>query len=75
MGMKPRPRTWVAWFHNRTDSRDDEPYRVKARTREEASQLAFEAMPIGRFTMGHVYTLQEFYEWQPEWRWIWSKKR
>jgi hypothetical protein len=66
MGGKPRLRTFVVWLSNRTDCRDDEPHRVKARTHEEAKESL--SYSTARFDIGGVYTLSEFYARHPEWR-------
>lgn len=69
MGMKARKRTWVVWLENLCDPRDDEPLRVKARNIMEAEQAAWEVIRHrGRFALGSVHTLQEFYRWYPEWK-------
>jgi len=67
---KNRLRTYIVWLSNHTDRRDDEPTRVKARTREEAMNKALEKAYGGssRFSVRDVYILPTFYKLYPGWK-------
>jgi hypothetical protein len=69
-----RSRYYCVWMHNRTSSKDDEPIKVRASSKDEASQIAKGYQP-NRFTVGQAYTLSEFtketkwpHKWATKWR-------
>ena len=61
-----RLRTYIIWLCNNTDSRDDEPVRVKAHNPQEAVKNA--SIDLSRFRIGNVYTLREFFDLYPGWK-------
>jgi len=52
-------RYYIVWLHNNTDSRDDEPIKVKAASPGDAKIYAGYYLR-GRFSLGRIYTLKEF---------------
>jgi hypothetical protein len=67
-------KTYVVWLRNNTDSRDDEPIKIKAKDKDEATEIAGHHLN-NRFTISRVYTLKEFKRWDPGWHsLIWGNK-
>ena len=64
---------YFAWLKNNTDSRDDEPLKISAKTKQEAYKIAANHLE-NRFTIGFVYTRQEFKKFDPWWHSVeWGK--
>lgn len=59
--------TYVVWLHNKVDDRDDEPQRIKARSKEDAKK-SMSMYESHRFYIGEAYTLPEFYKRHPDWK-------
>jgi hypothetical protein len=57
--MKPRLRTYVVWYCNHVNRKDDEWEEVKAHSPEEA-KTKLKRFDPHRFSLGHIYTLSEF---------------
>jgi hypothetical protein len=55
-----RKTKYVGWLRNQTDSRDDEPLVVWARSIEEAEKLVHEKMDTHRFFVRGVYSIKDF---------------
>ncbi len=72
--VKARNRYWIVWLNNTTDCQDDEPVKVRAKTREEAGHIAYDHKKP-RFCVGNVYTLKEFREWEPWWSSVLRKQK
>ena len=67
-------RYYIIWLRNNTDSRDDEPIKVKASSVEEAKNIAAPQLR-NRFSFGGVYTLAEFKRRDPWWHsHFWGRK-
>jgi hypothetical protein len=66
MKKKPSKKVFVVWLSNTTDRQDDEPIKVKASSKEEAKDIAWN-YSSNRFTIRNVFTLKEFREFDPGW--------
>lgn len=63
-----RLRWFVVWLANLTDSRDDEPVRVKARTKTAAEAEAIDGRET-RFCIRNTYDgMRAFYKDYPDWK-------
>lgn len=60
-------RIHYVYMHNSTSSQDDEVFKVKAKNKEEAKELAAECQQwAGRFSVGNAWTAKECpkdYKW------------
>jgi len=67
-------RYYIVWLRNNTDIRDDEPIKVKAESKKQASEIAGGYLK-NRFSIRAVYTLPEFKKFEPSWHSIfWGQK-
>lgn len=57
---------YIVWLRNTTDIRDDEPIKIKASSKNDASNIAKDYLR-GRFLIRGVYTLPEFKKIEPWW--------
>ena len=67
---------YFVWLSNNTDNRDDEPIKVKAKSKKEAGEIAEDYLD-NRFTIRRVYTRKEFKKEEPWWHatmWKWKAK-
>lgn len=68
-------RYYIVWLRNNTDIRDDEPVKIKASSKREASDIVADNYLRNRFTIRSVYTLPEFKKWEPWWHaHFWGKE-
>jgi len=73
---KDTRKIFFVWLSNTTDSRDDEPIKIKARTKKEAEEVAEDYLG-GRFLISDTYTRKEFKKAEPWWHaamWKWKAK-
>ena len=64
-----RLRWFYVWLYNKTDRRDDEPRKVKAKSLAEALALIDGSSEMSRFSRSHVTDdLKEFRKWY-DWNW------
>lgn len=67
---KSRRKYFYAWLRNYTDSRDNEPTKVKAASVEEAREILERTINHNRFSLGTVYdNLKKF---RKTYDWIWG---
>lgn len=65
---------FIAWLRNNTDIRDDEPIKIKAKDKTEATKIVSTYLR-NRFSLRGVYTLSEFKKIEPWWHaQFWGKK-
>jgi len=66
---------YIVWLSNRTDNRDDEVMKLKAKNKKEARKIAEEECADYRFDVSEVYTLPEFKKYDEWWHaLIWGQR-
>jgi len=64
---KQKTVTFYVWLFNSTDPRDDEPVKVKAKTKAEALIMAL-SKDSWRWSHGEPFTKTEFFKLHPDWK-------